>query len=225
MSGQAEQRIAEKYQSAFDEMDRQRVQVAERRMLPDNKLYVLAFGPTEEAKNKVWDQIKLVDPNYSDLTCDIRIGAPQQVHSAFDRMSEAAPGAALASALAAAFKSDRTAPFGQMIGQLFGQSNPEQRAGLLNQLSAVTPSGLAAEVLGLAGGQRQVTAEQAQQVSPEAVQKLAASAQEHDASIIDRVSDFYAKHPNIVKTLGIGALVEIVSHITKGMRGRPGGGA
>jgi hypothetical protein len=224
MAGQVEQQISDKYQSAFDEMDRQQVEVVETRM-QRNTLYVLAYAPTEEAKNRVWDQIKLVDQNYSDLTCDIRVGAPEQVHSAFDEVSQSATPATFASGLAAAFKSDQTPAFGQMIGRLFGESNPEQRAGLLNQLSAVTPAALAAEVLGMIGAPRQVTAEQAQQVSPEAVQKLAARAQEHDASIVDRVSEFYAKHPNIVKTLGVGVLAEIVSHITKGTRGRSGGGA
>ncbi|HMB27879.1 MAG TPA: LysM peptidoglycan-binding domain-containing protein, partial [Blastocatellia bacterium] len=33
---------------------------------------------SEQAKNAVWDQIKLVDPNYSDLTADITVEAPQQ---------------------------------------------------------------------------------------------------------------------------------------------------
>lgn len=224
MAAQAEQQIQDKYRSAFEEMARQQTQVAETRMQA-GKLYVLAFAPTEEAKNRVWDQIKRVDPNYSDLTCDIRIGTPQQVRSTFEQVSQTAAPAALASGLAAAFKSDQTPSFEQMIGRLFGESNPEQRAGLLNQLSAVTPSGLAAEVLGLTGGQRQVTPEQAQRVSPEAVQTLAAGAQEHDASIIDRVSQFYAQHPNIVKTLGVGILTQIVSHITKGMREKGGGGA
>ena len=35
----------------------------------------------QEAKNRVWDQIKLVDPGYSDLTADISVNqsaAPQQ---------------------------------------------------------------------------------------------------------------------------------------------------
>jgi len=40
----------------------------------DGKLYIKGTAPSEEAKNKVWDQIKLVDPNYqSDLTADFTV--------------------------------------------------------------------------------------------------------------------------------------------------------
>jgi len=222
MSEQTEQSIRAKYSRAFREMELQQVQVMDAK-IQGNKLYVLAYAPTEDAKNKIWDQIKLVDPSYSDLTCDIRIGAPQQAASAFDQMAQNQTPAVLASGLAAAFRSDQTPPFAQLISQLFGKSNPEQRAGLLNQLAAVTPSSLAEEVLGLTRGQRQVTTEQAQQVSPEAVQKLAAKAEEHDGTIIDRLGAFYAEHPNIVKTLGVGILTQIVSHVAQGMRGRSGG--
>jgi len=46
----------------------------------DNKLFIKASAGTQELKNVIWDQIKLVDPSYSDLTCDILIDpsmAPQ----------------------------------------------------------------------------------------------------------------------------------------------------
>ncbi|MFX8999848.1 LysM peptidoglycan-binding domain-containing protein, partial [Acinetobacter baumannii] len=41
---------------------------------------IRGVAPSEEAKNKVWDQIKLIDPNYQDLTCEITVeeqAAPQ----------------------------------------------------------------------------------------------------------------------------------------------------
>jgi len=34
---------------------------------------IRATAPSEEAKNKIWDQIKLVDPTYSDLIADITV--------------------------------------------------------------------------------------------------------------------------------------------------------
>jgi nucleoid-associated protein YgaU len=55
--------------------------------IQDNKLFIRGEAPSQEAKNKVWDQIKLVDPSYSDLTADITVSpnaapaaaaAPQQ---------------------------------------------------------------------------------------------------------------------------------------------------
>jgi hypothetical protein len=45
-----------------------------------DKLYIRGEAPSQDAKNKVWDQVKLVDPNYSDLICDISVSesAPQE---------------------------------------------------------------------------------------------------------------------------------------------------
>ena len=54
----------------------------------------------------------------------------------------------LAEGLAHAFKSDQTPPFEQMVSGLFGQSNPDQKAGLLNQLLAALGPGGVAQVLG-----------------------------------------------------------------------------
>jgi nucleoid-associated protein YgaU len=48
----------------------------------DNKLFIRATVPTEDIKNKIWDQIKLVDPTYSDLTADIIAEAPARAASA-----------------------------------------------------------------------------------------------------------------------------------------------
>jgi nucleoid-associated protein YgaU len=41
----------------------------------DDKLFIQGEAPSQEVKNKVWDQIKLVDPSYSDLTADITVSA------------------------------------------------------------------------------------------------------------------------------------------------------
>jgi nucleoid-associated protein YgaU len=38
-----------------------------------DKLFIRGEAPSQEAKNRVWDQIKLVDPSYSDLTADITV--------------------------------------------------------------------------------------------------------------------------------------------------------
>ena len=39
----------------------------------NNKLFIRGEAPSDQAKNQVWDQIKLVDPSYSDLTADITV--------------------------------------------------------------------------------------------------------------------------------------------------------
>ncbi len=224
MANSKQEQIATKYQSAFQEMERDQVRVAETRMQGD-KLYVLAFAPSQEAKNKVWDEIKRIDPAYADLTCDIRIGAEEPGHQEARNAIASASPAALAQGLSAAFRSDRTPPFGEMVSHLFGQSSGDQKAGLLNHLLSITPGGLAQDVLGVFGGKRQLTPEEAQQVPPEKVQQLAAKAHDQDPSVVDRVSEFYSQHPNLVKTLGVGALTYAVSHMVHGMRGKSGGGA
>ena len=43
--------------------------------LYNGKLRLRAQASSEAAKNKVWDQIKAVDPTYSDLDAEITVGA------------------------------------------------------------------------------------------------------------------------------------------------------
>src|SRR4026207_1649115 len=112
--------------------------------------------------------------------------APDTVYNDFDQLAQTAPQSALAEGLSEAFRSDRTPPFGQMLGQLFGQSSGYQRANILNTLIATLGPTLGAAFLSrrggsglaglLGGGQGQITPEQAEQVPPEAVQEIAAQA-------------------------------------------------
>jgi len=204
-----------KYQSALQGMSQLGIQVTQVR-LQDDKLYVLAFAPTDQAKNAAWDQIKSIDSTYSDLTCDIRIGEPTEA----DALQGASP-TSIADGLAAAFRSDQTPAFGNMLSNLFSNSDGQQRAGLLNQiLSAAGPSLLGAALPGplaniLKGGSATVTPEQAQQISPEVVEDLAKHAEKANPSIIDQVSGFYSQHPQLVQALGAGALAMVVSHMNK----------
>jgi hypothetical protein len=146
---------------------------------------------------------------------------PQNVSQDYAQVAPNVPQAHLASGLAEAFRSDQTPPFGQMLSTMFGNSNPQQRAGILNQLlSAVGPSLMATGGLsGLAGllhgGNTAVTPEQANQVPPEAVEQLAEHAEKQNPSIIDQASQFYAQHPTLVQALGAGSLALIMSHISQ----------
>jgi hypothetical protein len=152
--------------------------------------------------------------------------APQTVDDDFDQFAQAAPSSAIADGLAAAFRSDQTPAFGQMVGQMFGNANGQQRAGILNTLiQALGPTvlsqimnrggGLSGLAGLLGGGQGQVTPEQAAQVSPDAVQEIAAQAEQKDPSIIDRLSGFYAEHPTLVKSLGAAALTIALAKIAE----------
>jgi hypothetical protein len=103
------------------------------------------------------------------------------VHAHFDEVAQAAPSSAIAEGLTAMFNSDKTPAFGQMLSTLFNNSSGEQKAGMVNQLlSSVNPAMLTQILgsVGLAGvaasGNSQLTPDQAQKLSPEAVQQLAA---------------------------------------------------
>lgn len=64
------EQLKAKYQSVLNFMQTQNVRL-ENLNMADNKLYIRAEAPSQDMKNKVWDQIKLVDPTFSDLTADI----------------------------------------------------------------------------------------------------------------------------------------------------------
>lgn len=141
----------------------------------------------------------------------------------FDQISRQAPKSSIADGISGLFRSDQTPPFPQLAAQLFSHSNGQQRAGLLNMLlSAVGPmlfsqilKGKGLSGLGdlFAGGQTQVTPQQAEQIPPDAVQDIAAQAQEQNPSIVDRIGDFYADHPDLVKSLGSGAVSSVLSRM------------
>lgn len=72
----AQQRFNElkgKYQTVLNEIEQQQVQL-QNLHVQDNKLFIRGIAPSDDAKNKVWDQIKLVDQNWAnDLICDITV--------------------------------------------------------------------------------------------------------------------------------------------------------
>src|SRR5262245_968785 len=66
------EQLKQKYQSVLNLI--QQVQVRLQNVhVQDGKLLIRGIAPSEEVKNRVWDQIKLVDSTYSDLTADITV--------------------------------------------------------------------------------------------------------------------------------------------------------
>jgi nucleoid-associated protein YgaU len=63
-----------KYQSVLNFIQSQGVELQNLNMEGD-KLLILASAPSADMKNRVWDQIKLVDPSFSDLIADIQAPA------------------------------------------------------------------------------------------------------------------------------------------------------
>ena len=141
------------------------------------------------------------------------------VEQDFQQVAQQVPQSSMSGALSDAFRSNQTPPFGQMVSQMFGQSNGDQKSGILNHLiSAVGPAALTGGAFGglssLLGGGSSITPEQAHQVSPETVQNLAEHAQQQDPSIIDKAGQFYAQHPTLVQGLGASALAMVMSRIS-----------
>jgi hypothetical protein len=144
--------------------------------------------------------------------------APEaDVHAAYDQVAGAVPSGTLADGLSHAFNSDQTPPFEQMVSSLFGQSTPEQKAGFVNHLLEVLgPAGFAQALS--AAGMGHLTPQQAGQIPPETMQVLAQQAAAKDPSIVDRAASFYAQHPTLVKTIGVGALALLMRRISASRR-------
>ena len=61
-----------KYQSVLSVIGQQQVSVKNLH-LQDNKLFLNAAAPSLEAANKVWDEIKRINPTMDDITVDIPV--------------------------------------------------------------------------------------------------------------------------------------------------------
>ena len=61
-----------KYQSVLNMILQKGVRLAHVHV-QDNKLFIQGAAPSQEVKNDVWNQIKLVDSSFSDLTCDLTV--------------------------------------------------------------------------------------------------------------------------------------------------------
>ena len=64
-----------KYQSVMNFIQQQQNTQLENVNIQGDKLFIRATAPSQEVKNKIWDQIKLVDPSFSDLIADIQAPA------------------------------------------------------------------------------------------------------------------------------------------------------
>ena len=146
--------------------------------------------------------------------------APEDPHGDFQQVAQAAPPNVVAGGISQAFRSNQTPPFSEMVGNLFSQSNSNQRADILNELLGSVGSGALASLPGLGGlsslfSGGKVTPEQASQVSPGQVQQMAAHAEQQNPSVVDRVSNFYAQHPQVMKAAGGLALPIALQHMLR----------
>lgn len=144
------------------------------------------------------------------------------VEQHFEQVAQVVP-SSLAGGLAEAFRSGQTAPFPQMAAELFARGNSQQQAGILNNLmTAVGPAMLSQfastvpnSPLAAMLRSGSVTPAETANVSPADVQALTDHVQKQDPSIIDRMSEIYAEHPTLIKTLGAAALTIAMKKIAE----------
>lgn len=157
---------------------------------------------------------------------------PTSTEADFDEVAPQVSPEALGDGIAHAFRSEQTPAFGSMVQQLFGGSDPTQRAGLLNQLvRRLGPALLGTLAGGIFGNRARandslpspagagtlptIGAAEAAQVTPEQVREIAEQAEKADPGVLDQVGSFYAKHPDVVKMLGGAALAIALGRIAK----------
>ena len=83
------EQLKQKYASVLNTIQQSGVRL-EHVHIANDKLYIKGHAPSEEVKNRVWDQIKLVDPSFSDLTADI--DAPAQSDQSRNRTADTSSG-------------------------------------------------------------------------------------------------------------------------------------
>ena len=96
MAGQDQklEQLKQKYQPVLNVIQQSGVRLSHVHV-QDNKLFIQGEAPSDQIKNKVWDEIKRVDPSYSDLTCDLTVNpslAPQSSGAAHQAGASAAGG-------------------------------------------------------------------------------------------------------------------------------------
>ncbi|MEP7272154.1 MAG: LysM peptidoglycan-binding domain-containing protein [Acidobacteriota bacterium] len=64
--------LKQKYQTVLTTADQQHIEF-QNLHVADNKLFIKGTAPSTDAKNKFWDQIKLVNPTMDDITADIGV--------------------------------------------------------------------------------------------------------------------------------------------------------
>jgi hypothetical protein len=73
--------LKQRYQTVLTTADNERIQFLNLHV-QDNKLFIRGIAPTDEAKNKFWDQIKLVNANADDITAEISVDSSRAMGAA-----------------------------------------------------------------------------------------------------------------------------------------------
>jgi len=127
---------------------------------------------------------------------------PHEVADHFDEVAQNAPREVVREGLADAFRAEQTPPFPEMVAQLYEHSDSGQRAGLL-------------EIFRRFRDGSQVPGQGPEALEPHQVKDIARRAEEHNPGVIEPVSEFYARHPDLVRNLGSMALSIALRNIAR----------
>jgi len=89
------EQLKQKYSSVFQSIQQEQIRLTHVNM-EGNKLFIQGDATSEQAKNRIWDQIKATDTNWqNDLIADIRVtgNAQQQTSNAQSIGRKQSPGA------------------------------------------------------------------------------------------------------------------------------------
>ncbi|HUK35447.1 MAG TPA: hypothetical protein VLV86_16135 [Vicinamibacterales bacterium] len=128
----------------------------------------------------------------------------------FQQVAQSVDSSTLAGGIAAALRSDKTAPFSQLVSKLFASGSGEQKTAMLSTLLSALPADQRAKVSSmipaLGGASSDLASPAAEGVSAKDVQQLAQHVEKQDGTIVDKMSALYAAHPALIKTLGASAM-------------------
>jgi LysM repeat protein len=108
--------LKNKYQAALNIVKQKGVSLSHLHV-QDNKLFIQGAAPSEAIKNEVWNQIKAVDPSYSDVTCDL------SVDSSLAPPAEAAPAPTPADAAPRSYTVQAGDTLSKIAQQFYGSAN------------------------------------------------------------------------------------------------------
>jgi len=146
----------------------------------------------------------------------------------YAQVAQAAPQSSVIAGLTEALGSGGAGGFAEMAGQLFTNSGGTQQTNMLNSLLATAGPAVLSQFLGanagstlssmLGGGQTQLTPAQAASVPADEVSALAQHVHNAAPTVVDRISEIYAAHPQVVQTLGAAAMAMALRKIAEAHR-------
>ena len=111
----------------------------------------------------------------------------------------------------------------QILSSIAGGALGGSLGGILGRMTGAgggTPPGAAPTGAGAAsaGAAPAIPPDVAAQVTPQQAQDIAHAAEKQDPGVLDRIGQYYAQHPDVVKVLGAGALAIALGHIAQRMK-------